>query len=120
MNRVEIETRLIENASSIIDLCRRTDFDKYTTHLSYQIVRSSSSAALNYGEAQSAESRKDFAHKLGLVLKELRETEINIQIIKKSGISNDQARVEYLIKEYRSLIAIFQKSVQTAKMNLNA
>lgn len=40
-------------------------------HLSKQLIRSSTSAALNYGEARSAESRNDFIHKQGIVLKNL-------------------------------------------------
>ncbi len=48
-------------------------------HLIRQLIRSSSSAALNYGEAQSAESRKDFIHKMKLCLKELRESQVNLQ-----------------------------------------
>ena len=45
-------------------------------HISSQILRSGTSPAPNYGEAQSAESRADFIHKLKVALKELRETEI--------------------------------------------
>lgn len=118
MNRIDLERRLAEFANSIIELCRGCSFDEFTIHLAGQIVRSSSSAALNYGEAQSAESRKDFAHKLGLVLKELRETEINLKIIRKSGILSDTDHLEKLLTENRILIAIFQKSVETAKSKL--
>jgi four helix bundle protein len=118
MNRIELEKRLVGNSAEIIFLCKTINFDEFTSHLPKQIVRSSSSAALNYGEAQSAESRKDFAHKLGLVLKELRETEINLQIIEKTGICVEKEKLENLLKENRQLIAIFQKSVETAKSKL--
>ena len=118
MNRIELEKRLVENSAEIVFLCRNSHFDEYTSHLSKQIVRSSSSAALNYGEAQSAESLKDFAHKLGLVLKELRETEINLQIIERTGICPDEGKLKNLLIENRQLIAIFQKSVETAKSKL--
>jgi four helix bundle protein len=48
-----------------------------------QLLRSGTSPSLNYGEAQSAESRSDFIHKLKISLKELRETKNNILIIQK-------------------------------------
>jgi len=49
--------------------------------VSSQILRSGTSSAPNYGEAQSAESKADFVHKLKVALKELRETEIWLKII---------------------------------------
>lgn len=115
MDRKELEGRLIENATEIVSLCKNCNFDDFTIHLSKQIVRSSSSAALNYGEAQSAETKKDFVHKLGVVLKELRETGINLRIIEKSGICRDPEHLRRSIAENRELTAIFQRSVLTAK-----
>lgn len=113
MNRIELEKRLISFASAIITLCKECRFDDYTFHLAKQIVRSASSAALNYGEAQSAESRADFTHKLSLVLKELRETQVNITIMSNSVICNNPLRIVDLLKECQDLIAIFQKSINT-------
>jgi four helix bundle protein len=84
MDRIELEKRLIGFSSSIIAFCKDCRFDDLTYHLAKQIVRSGSSAALNYGEAQSAESRADFTHKLSLVLKELRETHVNLSIMSES------------------------------------
>ncbi len=49
--------------------------------LAGQLVKSGTSPALNYGEAQSSESRKDFIHKIKIVLKELRETFVCLRII---------------------------------------
>jgi len=59
MDRMELEKRLISFSSSIIAFCKDCCFDDLTYHLAKQIVRSGSSAALNYGEAQSAESLAD-------------------------------------------------------------
>jgi len=64
-------------------------------------------AALNYAEAQSAESRKDFIHKTSIVLKELRESHVNLKIIVETGICSDQKR----------LIEIFHVTVHTARKN---
>jgi four helix bundle protein len=113
MDRIELEKRLIGFSSSIIALCKDCRFDDYTYHLAKQIVRSGSSAALNYGEAQSAESRADFSHKLSLVLKELRETQVNLNIISGTVICNNFSRMDFLLNECQELIAIFQKSINT-------
>ena len=115
MDRKKLEARLVDFYIIIIDLCQYCEFDELTQHLSKQIDRSSSSAALNYGEAQSAESRADFAHKLSLTLKELRETHINLIIINKSGICRKEEKITSLLAESNELVAIFQKSVNTIK-----
>ena len=86
-------------------------------NLSNQIIRSSTSAALNFGEAQSAESRKDFIHKMSIVLKELRETEICLKILLRSKSTSNLDDISIIISECKQLIAIFQKSVNTAKAN---
>ncbi|WP_240475226.1 four helix bundle protein [Flavobacterium reichenbachii] len=73
MNKQELENRLIDFASSIIRLTITFEKNYAGNHLLGQIIRSSTSPALNYGEAQSAESKKDFIHKMGICLKELRK-----------------------------------------------
>ena len=65
----EIENRLIEFASRIIDLVEALPKRAAAKHLGNQLLRSDTSPALNYGEAQSGESRKDFIHKIKIVLK---------------------------------------------------
>jgi four helix bundle protein len=115
--RQQIEKRLIDFSVSIINLCRKLNNEFVSQHLSTQIIRSSSSCALNYGEAQGAESQKDFIHKVSIVLKELRETHICLRIIQKSNLVNDKLFSESLIDECNELISIFHKTVKTAKLN---
>ncbi|MEO8088644.1 MAG: four helix bundle protein, partial [Bacteroidota bacterium] len=52
-----------------------------------QVMRSGTSPALHYGEAQSAESDKDFIHKMKVALKELRETMNALRIIKRKPLT---------------------------------
>jgi four helix bundle protein len=113
MERKLMELRLVDFSDSILKLCRECKFDELTNHLGRQIVRSGSSAALNYGEAQSAESRADFSHKFSIVLKELRETYIILTLINRSGICRKQDDLTKLLNENNELIAIFQKSIST-------
>jgi four helix bundle protein len=117
MKRNELEERLIDFAVLIIELTNSLPKDFLGNHLSSQITRSATSSALNYGEAQSGESRKDFIHKIQIVLKELRETSICLKIIQRTHICKSADKLENLIRENNELISIFVKSVETAKRN---
>jgi len=74
---------------------------------------------LNYGEAQGGESRKDFIHKMKIVLKELRETFICLKMISRASLSQMEDKLEKAIKENNELISIFVSSINTAQSNLN-
>lgn len=117
MARNDLEERLINFAVAIIDITRSMDNSFASEHLSMQITRSSSSAALNYGEVQGAESRRDFIHKMKIVLKELRETHVNLKIIFRANLLKKPIKIEEAIKESHELVSIFLTSLQTARRN---
>jgi four helix bundle protein len=110
----DLENRLIAFAVEIIVLSESLPSSKAGTHLSNQLVRSGTSPALDYGEAQSAESRNDFMHRMKIVLKELRETSISLRIIQRTSLIESAFRLSSVLKECGELIAIFAKSIQTA------
>jgi len=56
------EERLIDFSVLIIEIVNEMPNSKAGNHLSGQLVRSGTSVSLNYGEAQSAESKKDFIY----------------------------------------------------------
>ncbi|WP_348823883.1 four helix bundle protein [Flavobacterium aestuarii] len=89
MNKQELENRLIDFAAAIIISASTFKANYAGNHLGGQIIRSGISPALNYGEAQSAESTKDFIHKMGICLKELRETFVCLKIVEKAKLSSD-------------------------------
>jgi four helix bundle protein len=106
----DLEKRLIQFASMIIDVIEGLPDNRIFNHLADQLLRSGTSPALNYGEAQAAESKRDFIHKLKVILKELRESSINLQLLAlRKVVSNDLA-----LQESRELIAIFVTSIKTA------
>jgi len=111
----ELEKRLVIYANEIILISEQVKKNYAGVQLTQQIIRSSISTALNYGEAQSAESKRDFIHKVSLVQKELRETFINLQIIAMNNICNDRNGLQQLIKESDELLAIFYRTLETAK-----
>ena len=89
MTRQEMEERLVDFVAAVTKLVVTENKNISIHHLNDQAIRSSTSCALNYGEEQSTVSRKDFLHKTGIVLKELRETYINLKIIKKLNEDNN-------------------------------
>jgi four helix bundle protein len=109
----EIENRLIEFASRIIDLVEALPKTQAAKHLGGQLLRSGTSPALNYGEAQSAESREDFIHKMKICQKELRETLICLKLISKKNWFKE-SKLSPLLAENNELVAMFVASTRTA------
>ncbi len=114
----DLKLRLIYFSVLVIKIVNSLDNSKASSHLGGQLLRSGTSPSLNYGEAQDAESTKDFIHKMKIGLKELRESEINLNIISKAGLSQDNALILYGIAESNELISIFVTSVKTARKHL--
>lgn len=112
-----LEERLIDFACLVFEIAENNISNKAGNHISGQIIRSGSSPALNYGEAQSAESRNDFIHKFKIILKELRETLIALKILKKGKLCKNLELLEKGIIENIELISIFVKSIETANKN---
>ncbi|MDI6686998.1 MAG: four helix bundle protein [Desulfobacterales bacterium] len=115
----DLEERLIDFAVRVIRTAESLPKTKIGNHISRQLIRSGTSPAPNYGEAQSAESRADFIHKMRLALKELRETRIWLLIIVKAGLIKPVSKLDVLIDENNQLISIFVTSIGTAKQNKN-
>ena len=120
MKKNDLEERLINFAVLTISITESMPNTKTASHLAGQLLRSGTSPALNYGEAQSGESRNDFIHKIKIVLKELRETFVCLKIIQRSKQFNSEDEIIVALKEADELIAIFVKSAQTALRNNQA
>ena len=82
--------------------------------LSKQILRSGTSIGANVHEAVSSESKKDFIHKLGIALKETRETSYWLRLLKDSYYINQQA-FDFLHSTSLSLIKILNSIILTTK-----
>ena len=115
--KYDLEDRLIDFSVDIIKLSESLPGSAVGKYLSGQITRSGMSSALNYGESQGAESRKDFIHKLGIVLKELRETLVALKIIQRTAIISNSDIISNLMTENIELISIFVRSIKTTKLN---
>jgi four helix bundle protein len=114
--KYDLEERLIDFAVTITDIAEALPNTRLGNYIAGQLVRSGCSPALNYGEAQSTESRNDFIHKMKIILKELRESMISLKIIERREIHNLEKTISAK-NECNQLIAIFVKSIETAKKN---
>ncbi len=110
------EDRLVEFAGECIFFCKTLPNDSAGKYYADQILRSSGSAALNYGEAQGTTTPKDFIHKMTLVLKELKETKVAVKILSYAKIG-DTNKLENLQKESTELAAISAKMILNKKRN---
>ncbi len=111
----DLEERLISFAAMIIDVAEALPHTRTGNHIAGQIIRCGTSPAPNYGEAQSAESRRDFVHKMKICLKELRETRVWLLMILRKAIARVQRRAELARPECEELIRIFTKSINAAE-----
>lgn len=115
--KYDLEDRLVRFACTFLDICDLLPNTRAGQNLEYQLSKSGTAPALLYGEAQAAESRSDFIHKMKIALKELRESRINLRIaIERPLITNE--KVHAGLNEVNELIRIFASSIQTAKANL--
>ena len=110
--------RLIDFAVGVIDIVDALPENRLGNHIGSQLLRSGSSPAPNYAEAISAESRRDFIHKVGVALKELRETHVWLTIARRKTLVMNTELLGRVLNECNELIAIFAASVATAKKNL--
>ena len=114
--RYDLEERLLEYAVRVIRLVDALPATHAGRHVADQLLRCGTSPLANHGELQGAESRKDFIHKLGLCLKEIRETRRWLRLIHRVPLVAP-AKIEQLLNETEALIKIFAASIRTAEKN---
>jgi len=112
----ELLERLLEFATRVGKVVDALPDTRLGRHIAGQLVRCGTSPAPNYAEGCAAESRKDFAHKLSICLKELRETRTWLRLIVRAHLLSSNQMAE-LIDESEQLCNIIGKSVITARTN---
>ena len=113
----DLQDRLIDFAVRIMNVVEALPNNRIGNHIGGQLLRSGTSPAPNYGEARSAESRKDFVHKMKISLKELRETHVWLLIIQRRPLIEPQEKLAPILRECNELISIFVTSIKTAEKN---
>ena len=110
----DLEERLLEYSVRIIKIVEQLPNTKTGNHVAGQLLRSGTSPYPNHGEAQAAESPKDFVHKLRISLKELRETQRWLKLIQRVPLIK-KPELNDILKETEELIKIFVTSIKTAE-----
>ncbi len=77
----DLQKRLFRFSVDIIKEVRNLPNSKEYQVISYQLLKSATSVGANYEEAQGAVSKADFSNKVGIALKEIRETNYWIRIL---------------------------------------
>jgi four helix bundle protein len=116
----DLEDRLLEYATNVIKIVERLPKSRAGNHVASQLLRSGTSPLPNHGEAQAAESPKDFVHKLKVSLKELRESKRWLRLIRHVPLIQPAKSVDPLLAETEELIRIFVTSIKTATRNRKA
>jgi len=111
----DLKDRLIDFANRIINVVEALPNSRLGNHIANQLLHSGTSPAPNYGEAQSAEKRRDFIHKMKIALKELRETHVWLRMIHRKSLIPPPDKLDPVIDECNELIAIFFASIHTAR-----
>ncbi|MCU0783379.1 MAG: four helix bundle protein [Verrucomicrobia bacterium] len=114
MSPDELSDRLWRFAARVGKVVDALPDKRLGRHVAGQLVRCGTAAPPNYDEGCAAESRRDFAHKLSIALKELKETRGWLRFIPIAELLPEK-RVTNLLDECEQLIKIVAKSVVTAK-----
>ena len=115
MNKAELEQRTKQFALRVIRFVAALPKNRAADVLGYQLLKSGTSIGANYREANRAESRNDFIHKLAIAEKEAAETQYWLELLEEEGIGNPEDR-RWLLQESGELLAIFAASGKTAKV----
>jgi four helix bundle protein len=113
----DLEDRFVDYTCQMIDVVEALPNTRAGNYIAGQLIKSCHSPTFNYGEVHAAESRNDFIHKMGVVLKELKECRTALKIIRKKKMLNQESQLPAVFKETEELIAIIGKSITTAKSN---
>ena len=110
----ELADRLLAFAVRIIEVSTRLAKNPVGRHIASQIVEAGTSVGAHYEEARGGERKADFVHKLGVALKECRETRYWLKVIHRARLLSGEFPVDLLV-EADALCAIFGRSILTAK-----
>ena len=110
-----LEKRTTSFAVEVFKFLRTLPNDVSTKIISYQLGKCASSIGANYREANRAESKTDFTHKLAIALKESNEATYWFEVL--SGLFEDNEEIVVLNKESREIRNLLQRIISSSKKN---
>ena len=115
-----LEHRVADFASRCLDVCEALPQGRVgVANIRDQLSRSSTAVAANYAEASVPASKRDFANKMSIALKELVESRMWLYIVWKRAYVKPDSLVS-LAAEADELVRIFNASVSTARKRIRA
>jgi four helix bundle protein len=115
--KFDLEDRFVDFTCTLIDIVEALPKSRAGNYIAGQLIKSCHSPTFNYGEVQAAESKNDFIHKMGIVIKELKEYRAALKIIRKKELIKTVNKISYIFNETEELIAIIAKDINTARNN---
>lgn len=112
-----LEERLLEFAARIIRVKESMKRTRAGLYVADQLMRSGTSPYGHHGEAEGAESRDDFVHKLRVCYKELRESRRWLRLAHRTPLIAKPALLDEILREVDELVRIFSASIRTAEKN---
>lgn len=113
--KYDLEERTAKFAENVIALMRKMPNDLVNQRLIPQLIGSSGSMGANYCEANEAESKKDFQHKIGICKKETKETKHWLRLLAKAN-PNFSDEFRKLWSEAQELLLIFSKILKSSRV----
>ncbi|MBI2588162.1 four helix bundle protein [Candidatus Berkelbacteria bacterium] len=113
-SKYNLEERTAKLGESVIEFCNNIPRDSITNPLVNQLVRAGTSVGANYCEANNAQSKKEFIHKIGICKKEARETQYWIRMIVRV-VSKLREKALVLWKEAQELVLIFASIISSSR-----
>jgi len=110
----DLEERIAKFGENIIMFCKKVPNNPITVPLITQLVKAGTSVGANYCEADDAESKKDFRHKIGIVKKESRESKHFIRMLV-AAVPELKDEAKPLWQEAKELNLIFNSIYQKVK-----
>ena len=114
MEKEDLEKRTKLFALNIIKFVSSLPKSKITDVIGYQLLKAGTSVGANYREANRAESRNDFIHKIGIVEKEASESQYWLELCDDANIGEPE-ELKSLLGECSELLAIFTRIGKTTK-----
>jgi four helix bundle protein len=114
----DLEERLLRFTERLVDVVEALPAKRVSNHIARQLTRCGTAPLANYSEAQSAESRADFVHKLEVALKELREVRVWLLLVQRKAMAGPAEAMDPLLGECNELISILFASIRTAQKNM--
>jgi len=117
--KYDLEERLLAYSVRVVKVVEQLPNSRIGNHVAGQLLKSGTSAYPNHGEAQAAESSKDFIHKLKVSLKELREAQRWLKLVQRIPLMKNSELLANTITETEELIRIFFSSIRTIREKHN-